>query len=132
MNTELEKRLKSFMRELIFEKKFDQSSLVKEGFQELVNLRINLKEMTLRAEKAEAELKKLKSKEIECQAPWPSAPKWANFAAMNYYREYYWFENKPESSAGEWHAVGRHESFLATSHLNWLESSESRPEEQGS
>jgi len=60
MNTELEKRLKSFMRELIFEKKFDQSSLVKEGFQELVSLRINLKEMTLRAEKAEAKLTEIR------------------------------------------------------------------------
>ena len=54
MYSELEKDLKSFMRKLSSEKKFDESSLVKEGFQELVRIRINLKEITERAEKAEA------------------------------------------------------------------------------
>lgn len=44
---------------------------------------------------------------------WTQAPEWANFAAMDYDGEWWWYENKPQKSAGGNHfADGMFETFI--------------------
>jgi hypothetical protein len=59
---------------------------------------------------------------------WKGAPEWARFLAMDFYGEWWWFENEPELGNEVWLDLtgGRFEE-ASDSDPYWRESLERRP-----
>lgn len=58
---------------------------------------------------------------------WFGSPEWANYMAMDYYGNWWWFENKPELGNHTWIENGGRSEELGDLGPYWRDSLEPRP-----
>jgi len=63
-----------------------------------------------------------------CKPEWKDAPEWANYLAMDWIGDWYWYHEKPRLSDSTWETGGA--VRLAThSYHGWQQSLEGRPDD---
>lgn len=60
---------------------------------------------------------------------WEDAPHWANYLAMDYDGQWYWYEKKPEEDGGLWVTEDgfRWQVAIRDDEIEWSETLEKRP-----